>query len=88
MPRVLVERLAFALRSPMLWPELKLQQLLGRQLVPWHQLFLALQFELKLGLEPVLQLELVLRLELGLVLMLVLVPELAPRLRLEPKLVP
>jgi hypothetical protein len=85
-PRVLVERLAFALRSPMLWPELKLQQLLGRQLVPWHQLFLALQFELKLGLEPVLQLELVLRLELGLVL--VLVPELAPRLRLEPKLVP
>lgn len=86
MPRVLVERLAFALRSPMLWPELKLQQLLGRQLVPWHQLFLALQFELKLGLEPVLLLELVLRLELGLVLMLV--PELAPRLRLEPKLVP
>ena len=86
MPRVLVERLAFALRSPMLWPELKLQQLLGRQLVPWHQLFLALQFELKLGLEPVLQLELVLRLELGLVLMLV--PELAPRLRLKPKLVP
>jgi hypothetical protein len=83
-PRVLVERLAFALRSPMLWPELKLQQLLGRQLVPWHQLFLALQFELKLGLEPVLLLELVLRLEL----MLVLVPELAPRLRLEPKLVP
>ena len=86
MPQVLVERLAFALRSPMLWPELKLQQLLGRQLVPWHQLFLALQFELKLGLEPVLQLELVLRLELGLVLMLV--PELAPRLRLKPKLVP
>ena len=86
MPRVLVERLAFGLRSPMLWPELKLQQLLGRQLVPWHQLFLALQFELKLGLEPVLLLELVLR--LGLVLMLVLVPELAPRLRLEPKLVP
>jgi hypothetical protein len=85
-PRVLVERLAFALRSPMLWPELKLQQLLGRQLVPWHQLFLALQFELKLGLEPVLQLELVLR--LGLVLMPELVPELAPRLRLEPKLVP
>jgi hypothetical protein len=85
-PRVLVERLAFGLRSPMLWPELKLQQLLGRQLVPWHQLFLALQFELKLGLEPVLLLELVLR--LGLMLMLVLVPELAPRLRLEPKLVP
>lgn len=84
MPRVLVERLAFGLRSPMLWPELKLQQLLGRQLVPWHQLFLALQFELKLGLEPVLLLELVLRLGL----MLVLVPELAPRLRLEPKLVP
>jgi hypothetical protein len=83
-PRVLVERLAFGLRSPMLWPELKLQQLLGRQLVPWHQLFLALQFELKLGLEPVLLLELVLRLGL----MLVLVPELAPRLRLEPKLVP
>jgi len=85
-PRVLVERLAFGLRSPMLWPELKLQQLLGRQLVPWHQLFLALQFELKLGLEPVLLLELVLRLGLGLGLMLV--PELAPRLRLEPKLVP
>lgn len=84
MPRVLVERLAFGLRSPMLWPELKLQQLLGRQLVPWHQLFLALQFELKLGLEPVLLLELVLRLGLG----LMLVPELAPRLRLEPKLVP
>lgn len=86
MPRVLVERLAFGLRSPMLWPELKLQQLLGRQLVPWHQLFLALQFELKLGLEPVLLLELVLRPELGLVPELV--PELAPRLRLEPKLVP
>lgn len=70
----------------MLWPELKLQQLLGRQLVPWLQLFLALQFELKLGLMPVLLPELVLRLELGLVLMLV--PELEPRLRLEPKLMP
>ena len=75
-PRVLVVRQSFALRSPMLWPELTLQRLLVHQLMP------ALELEPELQLEPMLQLGLVPLLEL----MLMLGPELRlrPLLLLEP----
>lgn len=81
-PRVLVVRQSFALRSPMLWPELTLQRLLVHQLMPGLELALRLEPVLQLGLVPLLELMLMLGPELVLRPLLLLEPWLYSVMRL------